>query len=131
MGSVKPYSRDPRTVACSQHMGRWKLRRRSGRKRSKASAGSSARGPARLDALRQHQPEQIAVRGFPPPLPLWGRYLTLPGEYALNARREGYHPLHEFLTVGDAGYDEFRFELQPLPALFTLSNSSKNKSKAN
>ena len=40
MGSVKPYSRDPRTVACSQHMGRWKLRRRSGRKRRKASASA-------------------------------------------------------------------------------------------
>lgn len=66
------------------------------------------------------QPEHMALHGFPPPLALWGRYLSLPGNYTLHARREGYHALRESLVVDNAGQDDFRFALLPLPGLVVI-----------
>jgi formylglycine-generating enzyme required for sulfatase activity/cold shock CspA family protein len=45
-------------------------------------------------------PEQQSLRGIPPPIPLMGRYLALPGTYAFRATREGYHPLEQKVEVG-------------------------------
>ncbi|MGD1983229.1 MAG: SUMF1/EgtB/PvdO family nonheme iron enzyme [Chromatiaceae bacterium] len=66
------------------------------------------------------EPEQIALRGFPVPIPLWGRYLSLPGDYVLHAEREGYYPLNERVVVDDAGQGEFRFVLEPLPGRLAI-----------
>jgi formylglycine-generating enzyme required for sulfatase activity len=60
-------------------------------------------------------PEQIALRGFLVPVPLAGRYLAMPGDYTLQAERDGYAPLRERIVVDDAGENAFRFALEPLP----------------
>ena len=66
------------------------------------------------------EPERIALRGFPVPIPLWGRYLSMPGEYLLHAEREGYHPLRERLVIDDVELNEFRFVLEPLPGRLAI-----------
>ena len=71
------------------------------------------------------RPDRVELSGFPPALPLWGRYLMLPGDYRVNAWREGYYPLDAALIVDDAGYDDFRFELQPLPGLVAIAVDPK------
>jgi formylglycine-generating enzyme required for sulfatase activity len=67
------------------------------------------------------QPDQLGLSGFPPPVSIAGRHLMLPGLYKVSAQRDGYYPLREELEVGDNGYREFAFTLQPLPGRVTVS----------
>ncbi len=61
------------------------------------------------------EPEDLSIKGFPPPVPLAGRLLALPGRYRLHASREGYRLLEEALEVKMGGFQEFSFALEELP----------------
>lgn len=73
-----------------------------------------------LKVVVEPQPEHMSIHGFPPPVPALGRYLSLPGQYTLQASLDGYEPLREVLNVDDTGGGEFRFALQPLPGLLAI-----------
>ena len=65
-------------------------------------------------------PEAQSLRGFPPPVSLWGQRLTLPGRYTVHATRSGYKPLTETVTVSMGEAQSFAFQLQELPGRVTL-----------
>jgi formylglycine-generating enzyme required for sulfatase activity len=66
------------------------------------------------------EPDEQFLRGFPPPVPLGGRYLALPGQYRIHAMREGYRDLEETLAVSMGEVEEFRFELRELPGRISV-----------
>lgn len=67
------------------------------------------------------EPDERSVTGFPPPLPLLGRYLALPGSYELNAQREGYHPLEREIEVVFGTRVEAEFDMAELPGRIMLA----------
>ena len=66
-------------------------------------------------------PERQAVHGFPPPVPLAGRLLLLPGTYRLEARRAGYAELTRMLDVRRGEHAEFTFQLEELPGRLAVT----------
>jgi formylglycine-generating enzyme required for sulfatase activity len=66
------------------------------------------------------KPDQQALSGFPPPVPVGERYLTLPGRYRIHAIREGYRPLDEAVAISRSGLQAFRFEMQELPGRISI-----------
>ena len=58
---------------------------------------------------------KLALTGFPPPLPLGGRWLALPGSYDVTAAYAGYRPLQQRIDVPLGGFREFSFQMQALP----------------
>ena len=61
------------------------------------------------------EPDSWSLRGFPPPVPVGGRMLVVPGSYTLVATRDGYYPLQQALDVPSGGFQAFAFDLQELP----------------
>lgn len=57
----------------------------------------------------------IDIRGSWLPVRIGGRFLLRPGNYEVRLSAEGYEPLSQAITVGDASSQEFRFTLQKLP----------------
>jgi formylglycine-generating enzyme required for sulfatase activity len=66
------------------------------------------------------EPASQSITGFPPPLPLAGRLLALPGRYQLSATLAGYRTLQEPLDVVSGGFQEFSFELKELPGRISI-----------
>ncbi len=67
------------------------------------------------------EPDTQSVQGFPPPLPLGGRLLALPGTYTVRASLAGYRDLEQELDVDMGGFREYRFRLQELPGRVTVN----------
>ncbi len=61
------------------------------------------------------KPDELSLRGFPPPVSLGQRLLVVPGSYTLQASKEGYFPLSETIKVAAGGLQAFDFQLQELP----------------
>lgn len=68
-------------------------------------------------------PATLEITGGLPTWQLGERYLMLPGDYRLNATLEGYHPLAETITVGDADDQELSFEMEKLPGILNVTTS--------
>jgi formylglycine-generating enzyme required for sulfatase activity len=66
------------------------------------------------------EPDAQSLSGFPPPVPVGERYLSLPGQYRIHAVREGYHPLEESLAVSRGKFQEVRFQLRELPGRISV-----------
>ncbi len=50
-----------------------------------------------------------------------GRHLLRPGEYSVVAEKAGYRPLEAPLVVSGSGDQAFRYELEPLPGLLSVT----------
>jgi hypothetical protein len=68
------------------------------------------------------EPETMSLKGFPPPLPLGGVLLVLPGSYSLEASKPGYSPLREEVDASRGGAREFTYSLVELPGLLRISS---------
>jgi formylglycine-generating enzyme required for sulfatase activity len=66
-------------------------------------------------------PEQQAVKGFPPPIPLAGRQLLWPGRYRVEAQLDGYFGLDEVIDVPMGGYQNYQFALRERPGLVKVT----------
>ena len=66
-------------------------------------------------------PDSMTLRGFPPPLPYGGKYLSLPGSYTASASKKGYHPFRETIEVASNRENTFSFNLKKLPGILKLS----------
>jgi formylglycine-generating enzyme required for sulfatase activity len=66
------------------------------------------------------QPDEQAIRGFPPPLKLGQRLLALPGRYQVTASLAGYRPLQAGIEVQGAELQHFEMELEELPGRVTI-----------
>ncbi|HED19766.1 MAG TPA: PEGA domain-containing protein, partial [Gammaproteobacteria bacterium] len=66
------------------------------------------------------EPETQSLSGFPPPVPVGGRLLALPGQYTVNATLEGYQALQQTLDVPMGGFQEYSFQMQALPGRVTV-----------
>ena len=64
---------------------------------------------------------KLALTGFPPPLPLGGRWLALPGSYDVTAAYAGYRPLQQRIDVPLGGFREFSFQMQALPGRVAIA----------
>jgi formylglycine-generating enzyme required for sulfatase activity len=73
-----------------------------------------------LEVRISPEPDNLAVTGFPPAVPLSGRYLLLPGTYKFRADKAGYRPLRETLKVGAGGRTVAEFAMRKLPGLVTI-----------
>jgi len=69
------------------------------------------------------RPDSLSMRGFPPPLTLWQTRLALPGEYTIEAQRQGYRPLEVVATIGMGGTSRLHYSLQELPGLLRLNSA--------
>lgn len=56
---------------------------------------------------------------------LGGNHLLRPGRYTVVAEKPGYHPLEEIIEVAADGPALFRFDLDKLPGLLTLTSEPK------
>lgn len=61
------------------------------------------------------QPTDLSVKGFPPPVALWGSHLMLPGTYQIEASLRGHQDLVETLEIVTDGPDSFSYTLSELP----------------
>ncbi|MCY4420948.1 MAG: SUMF1/EgtB/PvdO family nonheme iron enzyme [Gammaproteobacteria bacterium] len=55
--------------------------------------------------------DSVRLQGTPWPLKIRGRYLVRPGEYRLQATRDGYHPLDQEIRVGTGASQTLAFTL--------------------
>lgn len=67
-------------------------------------------------------PQQLDLRGFPPPVQFQGRYLVLPGEYRIQAFKPGYEPLRESVSIERGDFEELSFTLKKLPGRISISS---------
>ncbi len=65
--------------------------------------------------------QSINMKGFPPPLHLWGSRLALPGNYIIEADHPGYAPLREpvAISIGETG--TFSYTLSELPGVLQIT----------
>jgi formylglycine-generating enzyme required for sulfatase activity len=66
-------------------------------------------------------PQFLSVSGFPPPIPIFDRYLVLPGDYIVEARAPGYRVLKAQISVAFREAPSFEFKLRKLPGLLSLT----------
>lgn len=78
--------------------------------------------PVRIEVMPE--PERLAVRGGLLTPSLGGRFLLRPGRYTVAARREGYALLERELEVAAGGATEFRFVLERLPDVYTVTSGA-------
>jgi len=71
------------------------------------------------------QPEAAVVKmkGFPPPLSLWGSRLVFPGRYTIEATYPGYTPLYEQVDIVMGGMMDLSYKLSELPGLLAIKTS--------
>jgi len=71
------------------------------------------------------QPEAAVVKmkGFPPPLSLWGSRLVFPGRYTIEATYPGYTPLNEQVDILMGGLTDLSYKLSELPGLLAIKTS--------
>ena len=65
-------------------------------------------------------PDRVAFDGFPPPVPLQGRYLVFPGDYRVSAEKPGYEALRETVAIERGQYQELAYELKKLPGRVSI-----------
>ena len=65
--------------------------------------------------------DAMSVRGFPPAIPFAGRYLVLPGDYVVEANKEGYRPLERTVSVPYGETSVFEFVLEKLPGRLQIT----------
>jgi formylglycine-generating enzyme required for sulfatase activity len=76
---------------------------------------------ARAVVFQTEPPEtHISVSGLS--FSIGDNYLLLSGDYAITASAEGYYPLVESITVGDAASQDVRIQLQPLPGNLAVTS---------
>jgi hypothetical protein len=68
------------------------------------------------------EPETMSLKGFPPPIPLGGVQLVLPGSYTLKASKPGFIPLSDELDISRGGERELSYTLVELPGLLRISS---------
>jgi formylglycine-generating enzyme required for sulfatase activity len=61
------------------------------------------------------EPDRVALRGFPPAVPLGSRYLAHPGSYTLVAEKEGYRRLEVPVEVTGSARQTLDYTLERLP----------------
>jgi formylglycine-generating enzyme required for sulfatase activity len=59
--------------------------------------------------------DAVSVSGWPPPIPIGGRYLAFPGTYVVAAEKEGYQPLRATISVSYGSASDVALMLQRLP----------------
>lgn len=69
------------------------------------------------------EPESVSVSGFPPAIPVGDGYLALPGTYTVSARKDGYRPLNEQVSVTFGQKDPFKLKLSPMPGKLRISST--------
>jgi hypothetical protein len=60
------------------------------------------------------EPDSLSISGLVPVIPVGDRYLAFPGEYVLEARKEGYRPLSHPISVSYGAASTFELALQKL-----------------
>lgn len=65
-------------------------------------------------------PNSMSFRGFPPPVKVFGRYLSLPGSYRVDAKKSGYRKLEESIEVAFGSEPVLDFQLRKLPGSLTI-----------
>jgi len=71
--------------------------------------------------ILQPQAQNVKMKGFPPPLHLWGSRLTLPGRYTIEAYQPGYAPLTEEVDIRMGETITLSYSLTELPGLLQIS----------
>lgn len=69
------------------------------------------------------RPSTLKMKGFPPPITLWGSQLVLPGTYQIEASLSGYQDLNERIEIVSDGPTEFAYALTELPGLVQITTS--------
>ncbi len=69
------------------------------------------------------RPTAVEMKGFPPPISLWGSQLVLPGTYQIEASLIGYQDLNEQIVIGSDGPTEFEYALTELPGIVQITTS--------
>jgi formylglycine-generating enzyme required for sulfatase activity len=72
--------------------------------------------------LIEPQVQTLNMKGFPPPLHLWGSRLALPGQYTIEAYLPGYAPLNEQVNIRMDGTTTLNFTLDELPGLLQITS---------
>lgn len=67
--------------------------------------------------------DTLKLQGFPPPVTLWGSRLALPGQYTVEAKRKGYAPLKEQITIHPGKSATFDYELKELPGYLKITST--------
>lgn len=67
--------------------------------------------------------QTLKMKGFPPPLHLWGSRLTLPGRYTIEAYQPGYAPFSEQVDIHMDGTTTLNFTLTELPGQLQVSSN--------
>jgi formylglycine-generating enzyme required for sulfatase activity len=68
-----------------------------------------------LEVTITPEPDRVALRGFPPAVPLGSRYLARPGFYTLVAEKEGYHRLEVEIEITSSARQTLDYTLERLP----------------
>jgi formylglycine-generating enzyme required for sulfatase activity len=71
-------------------------------------------------------PDNMFVKGFPPPIAIFDRYLALPGKYSIVAQKKGYKNLKKSITVKLGSNLSFEYDFQKLPGLLDIMSGSVN-----
>lgn len=66
------------------------------------------------------QSASLNMKGFPPPLSMWGSFLVLPGRYTVEASVQGYAPLKKDVYIAMGGTTNLSYVLTELPGLLTI-----------
>ncbi len=61
------------------------------------------------------EPDRVALRGFPPAVPLGSRYLARPGSYTLVAEKEGHRRLEVPVEITSSSRQALEYTLERLP----------------
>ena len=65
--------------------------------------------------ILQPAAQTVNMKGFPPPLHLWGSRLALPGRYTIEADQPGYAPLREIVDISMGNTTTLSYKLSELP----------------
>jgi formylglycine-generating enzyme required for sulfatase activity len=69
------------------------------------------------------EPDSLIISGLIPVIPVGDRYLAFPGEYVLEARKHGYKPLSQPISVSYRAASAFEISLQKLPGQLRVTTS--------
>jgi len=70
--------------------------------------------------ILQPAAQSVNMKGFPPPLHLWGSRLVLPGRYTIEADQPGYAPLRETVDISMGDTTTLIYKLSELPGLLQV-----------
>ena len=76
-----------------------------------------------VSILIDPQPAELEVQGFPPAVPVQGRYLVLPGDYRVEASKPGYEVLRETVSIEGGEFRELTYALTKLPGRVNVYSS--------